>query len=448
MKLNTLLAFALIILTNAGLSQQMVTGPKVPGNDTSMGDLIDGQKMTGFRQSLQFPLGFLTKHNSFLKSTPTVKLDSILIHSYQAGTDRWVITNKQIFRYDTDYRLTEIAATSGIYSGSTKPETARFRYNPAGLVESVNIFNPAVSEAADLYRFSYTYDDTGRLLTAYSYYPENGDWFINVGKKYKYDDAGNVSEIFSEENWWIYWTSLHKYSYNTSGKLFLYVNDFYSILTTYKWNTNGNLEELHYTSWYQDRDQTYQYDADGIRTKATKIYSTRQWNGNEYTLQDKSSETYTYSDINSNTLVAFDLSLLDLGNELDAVKYIPEKLVSAIDYYQEYSNGSANVSPYLKAEYFYSPVMGAYGKTTGADADLSNAFSVYPNPATGQVRFSWNDGHGLLQLSIYQLTGACLLTREISANEPVSLDRLSKGVYIYKLSDGSKCLQTGKLVIN
>jgi hypothetical protein len=375
---------------------------------------------------------------------PTIKLDSVVVYSYSTNWNNWVKTNKQIFEYDSLFRLIEITAAEGLYPWSTNYEKARFRYNAAGLVESINLFNLTNNELSDKIKFQFTYDDAGRLLSAYSY---TGNYDICIGKNYKYDKEGNITEILAEENWWTYWTSLHQYAYDSSGKLICYKCYFYSILTTYEWNTEGNLIEQHYQSWYQKRDHTYKYDKDGKRVKSEKEYSTKQLNENEFTLQEKSTETYTYLDINHDKLVKLNLSLLDLDNELDDVEYIPDKLISTVNFNLEYSARETGKPKIQKSEYFYSLIPVDQTTIAGLDNKLNGTFTVYPNPATNLVTFTWDARYDRLNLKIYHLTGVCFLDREIYSNEIVSLYKLSKGVYIYKLSDHKQMLKTGKLVI-
>jgi hypothetical protein len=396
---------------------------------------------------LMLALAVLVKCGSAQLNIPTIKLDSVVVYSYSTNSNKWVKTNKQIFEYDSLFRLIEITSTAGLYPWSTNSEKARFRYNEAGLVESINLFNQINYELSDIIKFHFTYDNVGRLLSAYSYNSYNGNWEINIGKNYKYDKDGNIKEIFVEENWWAYWTSLHQYAYDSSGKLIRYANDFYSILTTYEWNTEGNLIEQHYQSWYQKRDHTFKYDTDGKRLKSEKEYSTKQLYENEFTLQEKSTETYTYLDINHDNLVKLNLSLLDIDNELDDVEYIPDKLISTVNYNLEYSLRETGKPKIQKSEYFYSLVPVAQPLISGLDNKLNGTIIVYPNPATNQVTFAWDTRYDRLNLKIYNLTGTCFLDREISSNEIISLKNISKGVYIYKLSDHKQMLKTGKLVI-
>ncbi len=441
MKTFTLILFAVAIMISPIMAQHAIPRQELSNNRHTPVSVSDNQ------QNLNSSLMLLNSPNRHLKSTPSIKLDSIIISSRTSDSAPWKRYNKEVFIYDDKLRLVEISSTTGLYSWSNWPETAVFSYNIAGKVESIHLYSKIPDYPECCTRFNFTYDDLGRMLTAYSYNLYDGNWEINIGKNYSYDATGNVNTIFMEENWWAYWTSLHQYFYNNAGKLVRYENDFYSILTSYEWSPEGNLMELHYQSWYQKRDQAYEYDGNGNRLGSKREYSTKQWNSEVLTLQEKSSETYNYMDMNFSDLVDLNLSLLDQNNELDAVEYFPEKLLSTVNYRMDFSTYEMNAPKIQKSEYFYSPVPFKQKLISGIEERLNSTFSIYPNPASGHVTVTWTGNHDQLNLKIYQLTGTCVIDREIFSNETVNLEKLPKGAYFYKLSDRKEILKSGKLII-
>lgn len=72
---------------------------------------------------------------------------------------------------------------------------------------------------------------------------------------------------------------------------------------------------------------------------------------------------------------------------------------------------------------------------------------ICPNPATDAVTFSWNNKYNHLNLKIYKINGTCVMDREISSQENVSVKNLQKGMYLYKLLDDSQVVKSGKLII-
>jgi hypothetical protein len=120
------------------------------------------------------------------------------------------------------------------------------------------------------------------------------------------------------------------------------------------------------------------------------------------------------------------------------VEFKSTKLISKIAHY----NGTTFIG---NTEYYYSPV--TKGGTTGVDKLNIADFKVYPNPASDQITFSWNSNYNRLNLKIFQVTGACVMDREISSGENIPIKNLQNGIYLYKLSNGNQVVKSGKLII-
>ena len=71
---------------------------------------------------------------------------------------------------------------------------------------------------------------------------------------------------------------------------------------------------------------------------------------------------------------------------------------------------------------------------------------MYPNPATETVTFRWTENYPHLQLEVYLVNGAKVLEQEAFSGKAVPVSHLGKGVYIYKMLNGTETLSTGKLV--
>jgi hypothetical protein len=75
---------------------------------------------------------------------------------------------------------------------------------------------------------------------------------------------------------------------------------------------------------------------------------------------------------------------------------------------------------------------------------------LYPNPANGEFTIVYNNTNKLASLTILSLDGRIVLSEKFSAN-PKAINRyhvnkLQKGVYLVKLSDGDKFISR-KLVV-
>lgn len=77
---------------------------------------------------------------------------------------------------------------------------------------------------------------------------------------------------------------------------------------------------------------------------------------------------------------------------------------------------------------------------------LTNNIRVYPNPATNQVTFNITAAIGQFNVELYDLQGKLVLNRLVSNNNPVSIESLNDGLYIYRLSENQN-FYTGKIMV-
>ena len=84
---------------------------------------------------------------------------------------------------------------------------------------------------------------------------------------------------------------------------------------------------------------------------------------------------------------------------------------------------------------------------TGAkDFDLSKNVSVYPNPATNQVTFNFDNSDDQFNIELYDVQGKLVLAGIGENNKAFSIKSLNKGMYFYHLS-GNQNFYTGKLMV-
>ena len=433
MKKFTLSLFAVFFTINACFAQQVIPWQKKMTNNQNAQEMIAGLKMVNPLNSLNLPLICFNKQNPLLKSGSSTKLDSVILSKRSSISAPWIKYNKLVFEYDGESRLSKITTTAGLDDWEDYPETAIFNYNSTGLLESIKVVGIYYNQTPDSTSIKFTYDDMGRMQKAYNYF-SNGELYM--GKTFSYNIYGKISEIFVEENWWSYWTALHQYSYDSEGKLLQYKEEkMYSILATYEWNSDGNLIQEDFKDWYEIRKNIYEYNGDGNRIKSEQYYWMQPTMESDYILQDHSIEKYEYLDISSKELVQLNLSVLSLDNVFDEVEYIPNKLISK------------SFTDSKMSEYFYSSFSDNTSILSSTSDKIASEFAVFPNPAIDKITLTWKAGNGQLNLKIYQLTGACIMDKVISSQEIVNLEKLSKGVYVYKLSDKKEILKSGKLVI-
>ncbi len=92
---------------------------------------------------------------------------------------------------------------------------------------------------------------------------------------------------------------------------------------------------------------------------------------------------------------------------------------------------------------YYSDFGG--GGPSGIEDMQRAPISVFPNPASETVTFSWDEGYTHLDLEIYDLTGKQIVSRTIEQNETIRVDDLSSGLYLYKLSNNNHLIDAGKI---
>ena len=415
MKKSALLFFAVIVIINTGVAQQI--------------DFHQGVANKNFKA-----------HDHRLTSDCKIKLDSVVILTRSSDSEPWIKTNRQIYEYDKEFRLVKMTVTSGIYDWYDSPKIARFVYNSAGLVDSVPFYYKPDGQVSDMDMYvKCFYDGSGRLYQSVTWDVLGGIYYRNT---YSYNASGKVSEILMEEVWWG-WAFIHNYTYDNEGKLIRYdAPGPYSMEANYEWNSNGKLIAEDFRSWYQKRKHTFYYNMDGNRVKSELYYWFQFSVPGSLKLIEYSKEEFDYLDVNYTDLVNLPLSPLKFNTtELDEIDYYPEKLISTITKTKLNYTLSGDSLDYQKSVYYYSelPITAINDKTIPD-------FSIFPNPASGHVTFSWQAGYDRLNLKIFQVSGACILDREISSRETVRLSRMPKGIYLYKLYGKNQLLKTGKLV--
>lgn len=80
------------------------------------------------------------------------------------------------------------------------------------------------------------------------------------------------------------------------------------------------------------------------------------------------------------------------------------------------------------------------------DSYNQSQFSVYPNPATDIINFAGNKVEGS-KVMIFDTSGKCVVTLDLSVNRTVDVGTLLPGVYIAQLT-GAQYNETVKFVVN
>jgi hypothetical protein len=283
-----------------------------------------------------------------------------------------------------------------------------------------------------VYKSYLTYNDYGNVISAYNYdLSENNDPIPIVNKyEYSYNANGNLT---SDRIYYFDWTAgqwvssnKNEYSYDANGNIIsriFYDWDrtigqwVYNINIEYHYDDYGNNTSTVYYHWEENTSKwvgynkiEYQYLTNGKKSLETYfdwIHSDSQWVSNSW-LQ------FTYDDDDNITLSKYFSRLDDSQDE-----WFEE---IAIYYYY------LDLNPTL---------------VTGLS---ESKISVYPNPASDYVVFDLPNISESATIELFDIQGKKVLELKLSENKQVSLSNLSKGLYMYKLSNVG-IIYKGKLII-
>jgi len=274
----------------------------------------------------------------------------------------------------------------------------------------------------------YIYVD-GKLTTVNDYYLDEGDWVLTSITTYTYDGQGNMTleltqteDMFTQE-----WTDYSKFiwTYDANNRTIseeywdseLNMQTFqFEIVRKWKylytWDEDGNMIEEVEQSWDKDAE-AWQDDGKSV------------WFFNKsYTIMDLNVPYFWYP-----------------GNTQGDGSYSMFHHMPVSETGYKYINGQW-VESSRRTAYFSES---GSGGPTGIEDVNKAPVSVFPNPASEFITFSWDEKYTRLDLEIYDLTGKRVISRSIENNAAIRLDGLSKGVYLYKLSNSTHLVDIGKI---
>lgn len=335
-----------------------------------------------------------------------------LITSYD-GSSSWVPDKKELFMYDQ---------TTGRLNEKTRED-----WDIANLIWK-----------NDQKRF-YTYSPEGWLEFEVAYSWEDTTWVYSWMNEYTYDAAGNQIERLN--SWWgnQMWNNsmLDEYSYNGQGLLMEHIYSY--------WMTPGG--------WHQSGKYIYTYNANQQVTEELSF----EWNG-QWDYYSKVEWFYTAAlDIDYQIFSYYDNGGWELSQKLDLIHDITysfqdlilpwnmleeggqEYFAHKLDKYTmlNYVNGNWTIDS--DNDLYYS----AYSGVGLPEALLAGCF-VYPNPAVDFILVEVPNGQSST-FSLFDISGKCVLTKQIDQNQPLNICSLPAGVYIWQLQQGKQTFR-GKLL--
>ena len=315
-------------------------------------------------------------------------------YKWDNSSSNWVKSSKMEFANDSNGNNTLFAMyswdiISNNWVGNGKFETTYDSNGKKTLWINYNWDNSS-SNWVGYYKTEYTYDSNGnKILEITCTWNKNNsnDWVIFIKDEYTYDSNGNVTRDLS--HFWSnsMWAGFHKkeYTYDSNGNNTMY--------TDY-------IQGINDINWVSSLKDESTYDANRNKT----LYTHYIWDvsASKWIATNK----YEYAYLNNNN------------------KYVP--LFNKSYTWNNNLNNWA-ISDQLNNYYSEHDVTGIL--------NIFNAdMKIYPNPVTNGFRVSGLAGASTITLS--DMNGKVLFTKEVDNDEYVSTDRLQQGIYLVRINTG------------
>jgi hypothetical protein len=417
-------------------------------------------------------------------------MDSILWEFYDTNYSVWWLTEKEFFTYDGNGNMINYVwfVYDSVENKFLPVDRATVKHNAQGQPTEIIWMEWESGQWVNIAKFELTYDGEGNLIqeTVSEWDPDSSQWQFGLRYDMTYDVSGNIlSEL------WSYWDEESSKFDETFKDEYIYEGGKLTTWNEYMWDVEA---------WELTYFTAYTYDNGNLILELTQArdYLTEDWG-------DYSKIAYTYVgdrvvteevwgfDLMSFTMVRqsyFEYTWDADGNlitevesswdeEAGAVKswndaaswvntwksewafnknfsikdlYVPywfmadvtdltfvHMPVSETGYFN--NNGTWDLN-YRQTAY-YSDFGG--GGPSGIKDVQKAAVSVFPNHASEIITFSWGDEYSRLNLEIYDLTGKQIISRSIENNEVIRVEDLSRGLYLYKLSNNKHLIDARKI---
>ncbi|HET6559243.1 MAG TPA: T9SS type A sorting domain-containing protein, partial [Prolixibacteraceae bacterium] len=267
--------------------------------------------------------------------------------------------------------------------------------------------------------------NTDGFLTFQNDYHWNADidkWIISYTSEYQWDQYGNKiivdnRSFFPDLNMW-QGVDKNQYAYDEKGNKLLYY-DFHWDQVTNKW-----LEFSKYNYTYDENgnliDDLWQRYLDFTTNKYAEVF--------------KSNFSYDTS-LNVSEVLMPPLSYFIRPEYAESTVNKPLN-------YTHYALIEDVWQSFEKGTYYYSNQ-----EVSNVSTQISNkGVKVYPNPASGFIKFEIKDDLNPLLVELYDLNGKKVLSQKHLPKDQITVRQLRPGIYFYKLTRSNEIHQ-GKVVI-
>ncbi len=408
-------------------------------------------------------------------------MDSILWEIYDTTNSKWVLTERELFVYDGNGNMIQYQwfAFDSLDMKILPSDKEDVKYNAQGQPTEIVwlVWDKASGQWVNEAKFELTYDGEGNLIqeTLYEWDTDGSQWLVGLQFDMTYDGNGNIlSEL------WLFWDEdsskliqIFKDEYIYEGGKLTTWNEYYweegawelTYYTAYTYD-NGNLIleltqgwDLFTEDWGDFSKIEYTYVGDKV---VTEIVWGFDWMSFTMVLQTRFEYTW---DADGNMITEVESSWDEgAGSWQNTWKseWTFNKNFTILDLYVPYwftadladltfwhmpvsETGYFNNNGTWDLNYRQTAYYSDFGGSTSIEDVLETPVSVFPNPASETVTFNWDEKYTRLNLEIYDLTGKRLISRSIDNNETISVDDLSRGMYLYKLTENNDLIHAGKI---
>lgn len=321
-------------------------------------------------------------------------------------SNKWEYSGKDSYTYNVNNKVIQILyqnwnTTTNQFENSY---ATIYSYNLSGNITGIVDKKWNGSQFIDEYKNDFSYN-SNNLLNSYISYSWNGLQWINEYRGTVTYNSNNKVISSIEEKWestlWV-----------NSSRAFLTYNGNNKIMTDIGENWNGSI-------WEYSSTLTYNYDVNGNTISYIDSY-----NGGQY----KTEYNYDTSKIMSDYANPFkDKTGIDYFFE--EFPYV-NKIVSENEY--NYNNSTSSYENDYRTTYDYNNSI----TLSTENFEKSNVVvKVFPNPSKNFIQVS-----GLTETEnyeLYSILGTKIIKGNITDNEKIDTQNLSKGLYFLKFKNGN-----------
>jgi hypothetical protein len=334
-------------------------------------------------------------------------ITSYFIYIWDYNENKWIEDYQSAFTYNTAWNIFEVLSytwdlNNNQWIADYKDEYAYTENNQLTTITSYYWEQSTNSWVPD-YKEEYAYATNLQAINSYIWDIQSAEWVIGYKIEFQYDA---VEKLILETSF--DWEPVASVWENSDKLEFFYSAD-------------SKLESLILSFWYSDsweltEKEQFSYNAEGdlfLHTVFEPGITPDNWI-QEYKEENEFNNQFSYNEllipeIFNNNALYFNHMLTQL---------------SGYEFYE-------GIWEYLGViNFYYSEI-----DIAGIQDKQPVQSVVFPNPASDQLRFSWNENTPSFNLEIYNAAGMLVLSQLVVNKASVSISQLPEGLYLYKLSD-------------